>query len=131
VSRYSSTSTSSAVHVASSRCFLKPSITGSTMRGFKMALKISLSPSMATKWRPALRQVWTVAPSCNQGRYKQKSQNKKGNAMKEWLIRNYIPVDVVQLRSMLPTYVVDSMSNWRRRGSFSLPPLQGELPLMS
>jgi hypothetical protein len=27
--------------------------------------------------------------------------------------------------------VVDSMNNWKRRGSFSLPPLQGVLPLMS
>jgi hypothetical protein len=37
-------------------------------------------------------------------------------AMKESLIRNYIPVDAVQSRIMSPTCVVDSMSNWRRRG---------------
>jgi hypothetical protein len=52
-------------------------------------------------------------------------------AMKERLTRNYIPVDAVQLRTMLLTYEVDSMSNWRRRGSFSLPPFQGAQHLMS
>jgi hypothetical protein len=51
--------------------------------------------------------------------------------MKERLIRNYEPVDVVQLRIMSPTYVVDSMSNQRKTGSFSLPPLQRVLPLIS
>jgi hypothetical protein len=72
-----STSTSSAASLASSRYFLKPSVTGSTMRGFRMALKIYLFPSMATKWRPTLRQAWTDVPSRNQGRCKQKCQNKK------------------------------------------------------
>jgi hypothetical protein len=52
-------------------------------------------------------------------------------AMKEKLIRNFVPVDVVQSRTMSSTCMVDSMSNWRRIGSFSLPPLQGVLPLMS
>jgi hypothetical protein len=52
-------------------------------------------------------------------------------AIKERLTRNYVPVDAVQSRTMSPTYMVDSMSNWRRIGSFSLPPLQGMLPLMS
>jgi hypothetical protein len=42
-----------------------------------MALKISLSPSIATKWRPALRQAWTEALTKNQGRYKQKNKNKQ------------------------------------------------------
>jgi hypothetical protein len=37
--------------------------------------------------------------------------------MTERLSRNYVPVDAVQLRTISPTYVVDSMSNWRRRGS--------------
>jgi hypothetical protein len=73
----SSTSISSAVLVASSRCFLRASLTGSTMRGSRMALKISLSPSIATKWRPALRQAWTEAPAKNQGRSKQKNQKKQ------------------------------------------------------
>jgi hypothetical protein len=48
-------------------------------------------------------------------------------AMKQRLTRNYVPVDVVQPRTMLPTCVVDSMSNCRRRGSFFLPLLQGLL----
>jgi hypothetical protein len=52
-------------------------VIGATMRGSRMALKISLSSSMATKWRLALRQACTEAPARNQGRYKQKSQNKQ------------------------------------------------------
>jgi hypothetical protein len=73
----SSTSRSSAAPLASSCCFLKPSVIGATMRGSKMALKISLFSSMATKWRPALRQAWKEAPVGNEGRCTQKSQNKK------------------------------------------------------
>jgi hypothetical protein len=46
-------------------------------------------------------------------------------AMKQRLTGNNVPVDAVQSRIMSPTFVVDSMSNWRRTGSFSLPPLQG------
>jgi hypothetical protein len=42
-----------------------------------MALTICLFLSMATKWRPALQQAWTKAPEGNQGRCKQKNQNKK------------------------------------------------------
>jgi hypothetical protein len=72
----SSTSTSSAASTPSIRYFFKPSVTVSTMRGSRMALKITSSPSMATKWRPALRQAWTDAPSMNQERCKQKSHNK-------------------------------------------------------
>jgi hypothetical protein len=52
-------------------------------------------------------------------------------AMEERLTRNCVPVDAVQSRTMSLTYVVDSMSNWRKIGSFFLPPLQGVLPLMS
>jgi hypothetical protein len=48
---------------------------------------------------------------------------KNDNPMKEKLTRNYVPVDAMQSRTMSPTCVVDSMSNWRRRGSFSLLPL--------
>jgi hypothetical protein len=73
----SSSSTSSAVLVPRSRCFLRPLLTGSTMRGSKMALKISLSPSIATKWRPALQQAWTEALAKNQGRCKQKNKKKQ------------------------------------------------------
>jgi hypothetical protein len=73
----SSTSISSAVLVASSRCFLSASLTESKMRGSRMPLKISLSPSVATKWRPALRQAWTEAPAKNQGRCKQKHKKKQ------------------------------------------------------
>jgi hypothetical protein len=46
----SSRSTSSGESITSRRYFLKPSVTVSTMRGSRMALKISSSPSMATKW---------------------------------------------------------------------------------
>jgi hypothetical protein len=42
-----------------------------------MALKISLSPSIATKWRPALRQAWTETLAKNQGRCKQKNKKKQ------------------------------------------------------
>jgi hypothetical protein len=42
-----------------------------------MALKMSLSPSIATKWQLALPQAWTEAPAKNQGRYKQKNQKKQ------------------------------------------------------
>jgi hypothetical protein len=42
-----------------------------------MALKISLSPSIAKKWRPTLRQAWTEAPAENQGRCKQKNKKKQ------------------------------------------------------
>jgi hypothetical protein len=78
----SSRSTSAAASIPSSCCFLKPSVTVSTMRGSRVALKISLSPSMATKWRPALRQVWIDAPSMNQERCKQKNHNKKSQGHK-------------------------------------------------
>ena len=57
-------------------CFLKPLVTVFTMRGSRMALKISTFPSMATKWRPTLRQAWTEALSLNQEKSKQKSHNK-------------------------------------------------------
>jgi hypothetical protein len=76
-SRSSSISRTSVVLIASSRCFLRASLTGFTMRGSRMALKISLSPSMATKWRPALRHAWTEAPAKNQGRCKQKNKMKQ------------------------------------------------------
>jgi hypothetical protein len=42
-----------------------------------MALKISLSLSIATKWQSALRQAWTKAPAKNQGRCKQKNKKKQ------------------------------------------------------
>ena len=73
----SSNSTSLAVLVAWSRCFLRASLTGSTMRGSKMALKISLLPSIATKWRSALWQAWTEVPVKNQGRCKKKNKKKQ------------------------------------------------------
>jgi hypothetical protein len=47
------------------------------MRGSRMALKISLSPSIATKWRPALQQACTEAPAKNQGRCKKKNKKKQ------------------------------------------------------
>jgi hypothetical protein len=42
-----------------------------------MALKMSLFPSMATKWRLALQQVWTEAPVGNQESSEQKSKKKQ------------------------------------------------------
>jgi hypothetical protein len=75
------------VLVASSRCFLKALLTGSTMRGSRTALKISLSPSIATKWRPALRQVWTEAPTENQGRCKQKNKKKQSQGHNREVIK--------------------------------------------
>jgi hypothetical protein len=52
-----------------------------------MALKISLSPSIATKWRPTLRQVWTKAPAKNQGRCKQKNKKKKSQGHDKEVIK--------------------------------------------
>ena len=127
----SSTSTSSITSSLSSRCFLKPLVIVSTTRDLRMALKISSSPSMATKWQLALRQAWTDAPSENQERCKQKIIIRNDKPMKERWTRNFLPVDALQSRTMLPTYVVDSMSNWRRIGSYSLLSLQGVLSLMS
>jgi hypothetical protein len=87
VSGSSSTSRSSVVLVASSRCFLRPSLTGSRMRGFRMALKMSLSPSMATKWRLALRQAWTEVPAGNQRRCKRKNQKKQSQGHNREVIK--------------------------------------------
>jgi hypothetical protein len=77
VSGSSSSSRSLAVLVASSRCFLRPSVIGSRMRGSRMALKMSLSPSMATKWRLALRQAWTEAPVGNEESSERKNKKKQ------------------------------------------------------
>jgi hypothetical protein len=57
------------------------------MRGSRMALKISLSPSMATKWRPALRQEWTEALAKNQGRCKQKNKKKQSQGHNKEVIK--------------------------------------------
>jgi hypothetical protein len=46
-----------------------------------MALKMSLSPSMATKWQLALRQAWTEAPTGNQRRNEQKSKKKQSQGL--------------------------------------------------
>jgi hypothetical protein len=52
-------------------------------------LKITESPSMATKCRPALRQAWTDAPSMNQERYVSKRIIIRiEKAMKESITRN-------------------------------------------
>jgi hypothetical protein len=77
VSGSSSSSRSLAVLVASSRCFLRPSVIGSKMRGSRMALKMSLSPSMAMKWQLALQQAWTEASARNQGSSEQKNKKKQ------------------------------------------------------
>ena len=54
---------------------------------------------------------------------------RKDKAMKERLIRNIVPVDAMQSRTMSPTCVVDLQLEKER--SFSLTPLYGVLPLMS
>jgi hypothetical protein len=46
----------------SSRCFLTTTVSGSTMRGFRMELKITSSSSSATIWRPAFLHACTKAP---------------------------------------------------------------------
>ena len=79
----SSISRSSLALIASSCCFLKPSVTGATMKGSRMALKIFLFPSLVTKWQLTLRHAWTNAPSTNQGSDKQESQNKKREGHKK------------------------------------------------
>jgi hypothetical protein len=83
----SSISRISVVLVASSRCFLRASLIGSTMRGSIMALKISLSPFMATKWQPALRHVWIEVPAKNQGRCKQKNKMKQSQGHDREIIK--------------------------------------------
>jgi hypothetical protein len=130
VSGSSSSSRSLAVLVASSRCFLRPSEIGSRMRGCRMALKMSLSPSMATKWRLALRQAWTEAPAGNQESSEQKTRRNNHKATIEF-IKIQCTCGCSAIKNYVADLLVDSMSNWRRRGSFSLPPLQGVLPLMS
>ena len=77
VSRNSSSSRSLAVLIALSRYFLRPSVIGSRMRDSRMALKMSLFPSMATKWQLALQQVWTEAPTGNQESNEQKNKKKQ------------------------------------------------------
>jgi hypothetical protein len=52
-----------------------------------MPLKMSLSPSIATKWRLALRKAWTEAPVENQGRCKQKNKNKKSQGHNKEVIK--------------------------------------------
>jgi hypothetical protein len=131
VSGNSSTSRSSVMLVASSCCFLKPLVIWATINGSRVALKISLS----LPWPRNSNQ------SCDKCGHKLFQKIKDGvskrirrsnhKATIERLLRNYVPVDVVQSRTMSPTYVVDSMSNWKRRGSFSLPPHQEVLPFMN
>jgi hypothetical protein len=57
------------------------------MRGSKMPLKISLLPSIATKWRPAFQQAWTEAPAENQGRCKQKNKKKQSQGHNREVIK--------------------------------------------
>jgi hypothetical protein len=52
-----------------------------------MPLKISLSPSIATKWRPALRQAWIEALAENQGRCKQKNKKKQSQGHNKEVIK--------------------------------------------
>jgi hypothetical protein len=75
------------VFVASSRCFLRASLTGSTMRGSKRPLKISLSPSIATRLRPALRQAWIEAPTENQERSKEMNEKEQSQSQKKKIIK--------------------------------------------
>jgi hypothetical protein len=68
-----------------------------------MALKISLSPSMATKWRPALRHVWTESLAKNQGRYKQKNKMKQSQGHDREVIKKLRTCGC----STIKNYVVD------------------------
>jgi hypothetical protein len=52
-----------------------------------MPLKISLSPSIATKWRLALRQEWTEALAKNQRRCKQKNKKKQSQGHDKEVIK--------------------------------------------
>ena len=75
------------VLVASSCCFLKASLTGSTMRGSRRPLKISLSPSIATKWQSALRQAWTEVLTENEERCKQMNENEQSQGHNRKVIK--------------------------------------------
>jgi hypothetical protein len=55
-------------------------------------------------------------------------QERRSKGWREKYTIEFIPVDAVQSRTMSPTSVVDSMNIWRKRGSFSLAPLQGIVP---
>jgi hypothetical protein len=103
VSGSSSSSRSLAVLVASSHCFLRPSVIGSRMRGSRMALKMSLSPSMATKWRLALRQAWIQAPVENQENSERKSKKKQSQSHD----REFMKIKCTYGCSAIKNYVTD------------------------
>lgn len=86
------------VLVASSRCFLRASLAGSTMRGSRRPLKISLSPSIATRWRPALRQAWIEAPAENQDKCKQmiEKEQSQGHNKKDMKILHTCGCSTIQ-----------------------------------
>ena len=120
----SSSSTSLAASSPSSCCFLKPSVTVSTMKGLRMALKISLFPSMATKWRLALWQAWTDALSQNQGRCKQKHHNKKWQSHEREVNKKLCTSGC----SAIKNYVANLRGGLN---DFSLPLFQGMLLFIS
>ena len=55
-------------------------------------------------------------------------QARRSKDWREKYTVEFIPMDVVQLRTMSPISVVDSMNIWRKKGSFSLAPFQRIVP---
>jgi hypothetical protein len=55
-------------------------------------------------------------------------QVRRSKDWREKYIIEFIPMDAIQSRIMSPSSVVDSMNIWKKRGSFSLAPLQGIAP---
>jgi hypothetical protein len=96
--------------------------------GSRMPLKISLSPSIATKWPPALRQAWIEALAENQGRCKQKNKNKQSQGHNREVIKKLYTCAIKNYVANLCGGLNEQLE---KEGSFSLPPLQGVLPLMS
>jgi hypothetical protein len=73
------------------------------MRGSRMALKMTLSPSMATKWRLALRQAWIEAPARNQESSEQKSKKKQSQGHD----REFMKIQCTYGCSTIKNYVAD------------------------
>ena len=68
-----------------------------------MALKMFLSPSMATKWQLALQLAWTKASAKNQGRYKQKNKKKQSQGHNREVIKKLHTCGC----STIKNYIVD------------------------
>jgi hypothetical protein len=71
--------------------------------GSRMALKISLSPSIAIKCRLALQQAWTEANAKNQGRCKQKNKKKQSQGHDREVIKKLRTCGCIAIKN----YVAD------------------------